>query len=201
MIDIKEEFVPRKEKVYPLSREEREEVCEFISEQLRKRYIRLSKSPQTAPVFFVGKKDGKKQMVQDYRYLNEWTVKNNYPLPLISNIVENISIKKVFTKMNLRWDYNNIRIKEGDKWKVVFTMLEGLFELMVMFFGLTNSPTMFQTMINKILQDLINTSKVAGFIDDVIINMKTEEEHDELVEEVVKRLAENNLYMKLEKCK
>jgi len=201
MIDIKEEFVPRKEKVYPLSREEREEVCEFISEQLRKRYIRLSKSPQTAPVFFVGKKDGKKQMVQDYRYLNEWTVKNNYPLPLISNIVENISIKKVFTKMDLRWDYNNIRIKEGDKWKVMFTMLEGLFELMVMFFGLTNSPTMFQTMINKILQDLINTSKVAGFIDDVIINMKTEEEHDELVEEVVKRLAENNLYMKLEKCK
>ena len=103
--------------------------------------------------------------------------------------------------MDLRWDYNNIQIKEGDKWKVVFTMLEGLFELMVIFFGLTNSPAMFQTMINKILQDLINTGKVAGFIDDVIINMKTEEEHDELVEEVVKRLAENNLYMKLEKCK
>jgi len=74
--------MPQKGKVYPLSREEREEVREFIKEQLRKGYIQLSKSPQTAPVFFVGKKDGKKRMVQDYRYLNEWTIKNNYPLPL-----------------------------------------------------------------------------------------------------------------------
>ena len=115
IIDIKEEFVLRKGKVYPLSREEREKLCEFISEQLRKRYIRSSKSPQTALVFFVGKKNKKKWMVQDYRYLNEWTVKNNYPLPLISDIVENIGTKKVFTKMDLRWGYNNVWIKEGDK--------------------------------------------------------------------------------------
>jgi len=68
---------------------------------LRKGCIRLSKSPQTALVFFVGKKDGKKRIVQDYRYLNEWTVKNNYSLPLISDIVENIGTKRVFTKLNL----------------------------------------------------------------------------------------------------
>jgi len=105
---MKEEFVPRKGKVYPLSREEREEVHEFIQEQLRKGYIRPSKSPQMAPVFFVEKKDGKKRIVQDYRYLNKWTTKNNYPLPLISDVVENIGTKKVFTKMDLRWDYNNI---------------------------------------------------------------------------------------------
>ena len=74
----------------------------FIDEQLRKGYIRSLKSPQIAPVFFVEKKDGKKQMVQNYRYLNEWTIKNNYPLPLISDIVENIGTKKVFIKMNLR---------------------------------------------------------------------------------------------------
>ena len=80
----------------------------FIEEQLRKEYIRPLKSPQTAPVFFVGKKNGKKWMVQDYRYLNEWTIKNNYPLPLISDIVENIGTKKVFTKINLRWGYNNV---------------------------------------------------------------------------------------------
>jgi len=66
-------------------------------------------------MFFVGKKNGKKRMVQDYRYLNEWTVKNNYLLPLISDIIENISTKRVFIKMDLRWEYNNIRIKEGDK--------------------------------------------------------------------------------------
>ena len=96
-------------------REEREEMREFIQEQLRKGYIRLSKSPQMVPVFFVGKKDGKKQMVQDYRYLNEWTVKNNYPLPLISDILENIGTKKVFMKMDLRWGYNNVMIKEEDE--------------------------------------------------------------------------------------
>ena len=107
-IDMKEGFVPRKGKVYLLSREEREEVHEFIQEQLKKGYIRPSKSLQTALVFFVEKKDGKKRMVQDYRYLNKWTIKNNYPLPLISDIVENIGTKKVFTKMNLRWDYNNV---------------------------------------------------------------------------------------------
>ena len=96
-----------------------------------------------APVFFVGKKDEKKQMVQDYRYLNEWMVKNNYLLPLISDILENIRTKKVFTKMDLRWDYNNMRIKEGDEWKAAFMMPEGLFIPIVMFFGLTNSPVTF----------------------------------------------------------
>jgi len=82
-------------------------------------------------------------MVQDYRYLNEWTKKKNYPLPLISDIVENIGTKKVFTKIDLRWGYNNIQIKEEDKWKVAFTMLEGLFKPTVMFFELTNSLAMF----------------------------------------------------------
>jgi len=102
VIETKEEFVPRKGKVYPLSREEREEVCEFINEQLRKGYIRPLKLLQTTLVFFVGKKNGKMCIVQDYRYLNEWTIKNNYPLPLISDIVENISTKRVFTKLDLQ---------------------------------------------------------------------------------------------------
>jgi len=82
---------------------------------LRKGYIRPLKLPQTALVFFVRKKNKKKQMVQDYRYLNEWTLKNNYPLSLILDIVENIGTKKVFMKMDLQWGYNNVQIKEGDK--------------------------------------------------------------------------------------
>jgi len=200
-IDMKEGFVLRKRKVYPLSREEREEVCEFIKEQLRKEYIRPSKSPQTVPVFFVGKKNGKKKMVQDYQYLNEWTVKNNYPLPLILNVIKNIGIKKVFTKMDLRWRYNNVRIKEGDEWKAAFMTPEGSFEPTVMFFGLTNSPATFQTMMNELLRDLINIGKVAVFINDVIVGMENEEGHDELVAEIIKRLEKNDLYVKPEKCK
>ena len=168
---------------------------------MRKGYIWLSKSPQTVPVFFVGKKNGKKRMVQDYRYLNEWTVKNNYPLPLISDVLKNIGTKKVFTKMDLRWGYNNMRIKEGDEWKVVFTTPEGFFEPMVMFFGSTNSLATFQAMMNELLRDLINTGKVAAFIDDVIVGTETEEGHDELVAEIIKRMEENNLYVKPEKCK
>jgi len=91
---MKEEFVPRKGKIYLLLREEGEKIHKFIKEQLRKVYIRSSKSPQTTLVFFVGKKNSKKRMVQDYRYLNKWTVKNNYPLFLILDIVENIDTKK-----------------------------------------------------------------------------------------------------------
>jgi len=182
-------------------REEREEVREFVKEQLQKGYIRPSKSLQTAPVFFVGKKDGKKWMVQDYRYLNEWTIKNNYSLPLISDVLENIGTKKLFTKMDLRWGYNNVRIKEEDEWKATFMTPEGSFEPTVMFFGLRNSPATFQAMMNELLRDLINIEKVAAFIDDVIIGTETEERHDELVAEVIRRLEENDLYVKPEKCK
>jgi len=90
-----------------------------VEDQLRKRYIRLSKSPQTSPVFFVGKKDGSKRIVMDYHNLNDQTVKNNYSLPLITNLIDNMGSKKVFTKMDLRWEFNNVRIKEGDEWKRV----------------------------------------------------------------------------------
>ena len=94
-----------------------------------------------------------------------------------------------------------MRIKEEDEWKVLFITPEGSFEPTVMFFGLTNSLTTFQTMINKLLRDLINTGKVAAFINNVIVGTEGEEGHDKLVKKVIKRLEENNLYMKLEKCK
>ena len=114
-IDLKETFKPWKERIYPLSKNEREEVQNFVEDQLRKRYIRPSKSPQMLPVFFVGKKDRSKQMVMDYRNLNDQTVKNNYSLPLITDLINNIGSKKVFTKMDLRWGFNNVRIKEGNE--------------------------------------------------------------------------------------
>jgi len=94
-----------------------------------------------------------------------------------------------------------VQIKEGDKWKMVFMTSRELFELTVMFFGLTNLLATFQTMMNKILQDLINTRKVVSFIDDMIVGTEEKEGHDEIVEEVVRRLVKNDLYVKPEKCK
>jgi len=193
-------FKPQKGRIYPLSKNEREEVQNFVEDQLRKGYIRPSKLPQMLPVFFVGKIDGSKRIVMDYRNLNDQTIKNNYPLPLITELIDNMGSKKVFTKMDLRWGFNNVRIKEGDEWKRVFTTHIGLFEPTVMFFGITNSPAMFQAMMNEILRDLINEGKVAAFVNDVLVETEMEEGHDEIVEEILRRLEENDLYIKPEKC-
>jgi len=198
-IDLKEMFRPRKGKIYSLSKNKREEVQNFMEDQLRKGYIRPSKLPQTSPVFFVGKKDGSKRMVMDYHNLNNQTVKNNYPLPLITELIDNMGSKKVFTKMDLRWGFNNMRIKEGDEWKGAFTMHIGSFKPTVMFFRMMNLPATFQAMMNKILRDLINEGKVAAFVDNVLVGMETEEGHDEIVEEILRRLEENDLYVKPEK--
>ena len=108
-------FKPQKRRVYSLSKNEREEVQNFVNNQLRKEYIRPSKSPQILPVFFVGKKDRSKRIIIDYCNLNNQTVKNNYPLPLITDLIDNMGSKQVFTKMDLWWGFNNIRIKEGDE--------------------------------------------------------------------------------------
>ena len=101
-IDLREGFVLKKRKIYLLLRVERKEVQKFVKDQLRKGYIRPLKSPQMSLVFFVLKKDGKKRMVQDYQYMNSWTIKNNYLLPLILDLIDSIGKKKVFTKMDLR---------------------------------------------------------------------------------------------------
>ena len=102
--------------------------------------------------------------------------------------------------MDLWWGYNNVRIKEEDEWKAAFLMPEELFEPMVMFFGLTNSPATFQAMMNDLLRDLVMEEKVAVFIDNVIVVTETEEGHNEIVKEVLKRLEENDLFVKPEKC-
>jgi Reverse transcriptase (RNA-dependent DNA polymerase) len=139
-------------------------------------------------------------MCTDYRYLNEQTVKNMYPLPLLSETIGKVGKAKVFTKLDLCWGYNNVRIKEGDEWKVAFATHRGSFEPLVMFFGMTNSPSTFQNMMNDIMKDLIDHGVVIVFIDDILIYMETEEGHDNIVREVLQKLWENNLYLKAEKC-
>ena len=104
-------------------------------------------------------------------------------------------------KLDLRWGYNNIRIKEGDKWKAAFTTYIGAYKPTVMYFGLTNSLATFQMMINDLFWDLINQEDTVTFINDILVATDIEEWHDELVDKVLRRLEENDLFVKLEKCK
>ena len=121
------------------------------------------------PVFFVNKKDRSKRIVMDYCNLNNQTVKNNYLLLLITDLIDNIGSKKVFTKIDLRQGFNNVRIKKEDKQKRVFTTHIESFEPIVIFFRMTNSLATFQIMINEILRDLINKEKVTAFVDDILV--------------------------------
>ena len=172
----------------------------FLDDQLKKGYICPSKSPQMSPVFFIPKKDGKKWMVQDYQYLNEHMVNNNYPLPLIAQLVDKLQGVKLFMKMDLRWGYNDVHIKENDEWMAAFTCFHGSFKPLVMYFGLCNLPTTFQAMMNEIFTDMDDV--VVVYIDDLMIFMKTENqaEHNKIVLEVLRRLEENDLFVKPEKC-
>ena len=199
-IDLKNMFKPKKGHIIPLSPAEQEEVMAFLDDQFKKGYICPSKSPQTSLVFFVPKKDGKKLMVQDYRYLNEHTVKNNYPLPLIMQLIDKLQGAKLFMKIDLRWGYNNVRIKENDEWKAAFTCFRKSFKPLVMCFELCNSPATFQVMMNEIFTDMDDV--VVVYIDDLMIFTKTENqaEHNKIVLEVLKRLEENDLFMKPKKC-
>jgi len=116
VIDLKPDFIPKDCKVYPLSPKEQKEQDKFLEENLRKGYIRPSKSPMASPFFFVSKKDLKKlRPCQDYRQLNEGTIKNAYPLPRVDELLDKLKGAKYFTKLDLRWGYNNVRIKIGDK--------------------------------------------------------------------------------------
>jgi hypothetical protein len=153
-----------------------------------------------SPFFFIKKKVGKLRPVQDYRKLNEMMVKNRYPLPLISELVDQLSHAKVFSKMDIRWGYNNIRIKEGDEWKAAFRMNRGLFEPLVMFFGLTNLPATFQMMMNNIFREEIAEGWVVIYMDDILVCSKDEMSHREHVNRILKKLKKHKLSLKAEKC-
>jgi len=198
------ELVPGAEakgcKVYPISVSEQSELDRFLTENLETGRIRPSKSPMASPVFFIKKKDGSLRLVQDYRMLNDMTVKNKYPLPLISELVNQLRGAKYFTKLDVRWGFNNVRIKEGDEWKAAFRTNRGMFEPLVMFFGLTNSPATFQTMMNDIFTDMISEGVVVVYLDDILIFTKDLDEHRRVTHRVLERLAEHQLYLRPEKC-
>ena len=137
-------------KVYPLSPREQVELDAFLKENLRTRRIRPSKSTMASPVFFIKKKDGSLWIIQDYRALNAVTIKNQYPILLISELITQLHGMRYFTKLDVHWGFNNVQICDRDEWKAAFCTNRRLFESQVMFFGLMNSPATFQTMMNDI---------------------------------------------------
>jgi len=192
---------PKSSKVYPLSPLEQTELDAFLEENLRTGRIQPFKSPIVAPVFFIKKKDGSIWLVQDYCALNAVTVKNKYPLPLISELVSQLRRAKYFTKLDVQWGFNNVHIKPRDKWKAAFHTNHGLFEPLMMFFGMTNSSATFQTMMNDIFRTLIAEGIVVVYLDDILIFTETKEEHEQAVQRVLEVLVEHKLFLRPEKCK
>ena len=178
-INLKPDFVPRNCKVYSLSPKETELMNEFIDENLCKGYIRPSQSPMASPFFFTGKKDGSLRPCQDYRYLNEGTIKNSYPIPLVQNLMNKLKGATVFSKLDLRSGYNNVRMKDGDQWKAAFECERGLFEPTVMFFRLCNSPATFQALMDDLFSDTIEEGWLVIYMDDMLLFSKDRKTHKE----------------------
>ena len=177
------------------------EACKaFIDEHLKSGKIRKSRSPQASPFFFVQKKDGGLRPCQDYQYLNEHMVKNAYPLPLIATLIDKLKGARYFSKMDIQWGYNNIRIKEGDEWKATFTTPFGLYKPLVMFFGQCNSPPTFQAFMDSTFGDMIAEGWLIIYMDDVLVFVETLEECQERTRRVLDRMKEEDLHLKLAKC-
>ena len=188
-----------KGRLYNISLPEKEAMRSYISESLASGLIKPSSSPVAAGFFFVAKKDGGLRPCIDYRALNNITVKNKYPLPLLSSTFEPLTHARVFTKLDLRNAYHLVRIKEGHEWKTAFNTHLGHYEYRVMPFGLSNAPAVFQALVNDVLRDMINLFVVV-YLDDILIFSRSMEEHHQHVRKVLQRLLENRLYVKAEKC-
>ena len=159
-----------------------------------------SKSRYAAPCFYIPKKNKSLRLVQDYRKLNQVMIKDKMPLPLIGEVIDKLKEAKYFNKLDLIWGYNNVRIKEGDEWKVVFLTNKGLFEPQVMYFGLCNSPGTFQRMMNSILQELLHEGILADYMDNFMIPAKTMKELEERTVQFLKIAEKHNLCFKRLKC-
>lgn len=185
--------------LYPMSREELKALKEWIEENLRKGFIRPSSSPAASPVLFVYKPGGGLCFCVDYQALNAISEKDRYPLPLIKESLNNLKGMKYFTKIDIISAFNNIRIKEGLEYLTAFRTRFGLFESLVMPFGLTGAPSTFQRFINDTLRNYLDIF-VAMYLDDILIYSKTRAEHVEHVRLVLDKLRDAKLYAKISKC-
>ncbi|WVZ63853.1 LOW QUALITY PROTEIN: hypothetical protein U9M48_013451 [Paspalum notatum var. saurae] len=185
---------------YRMAPDELKELKTQLQEQLDKGFIRPSSSPWGCPALFVEKKDqGGKRLCVDYRPLNAVTVKNKYPLPHIDILFDQLGGATVFSKIDLRSGYHQIKVREEDIPKTAFSTHYGLYEYLVMSFGLTNAPAFFMYLMNSVFMNELDKFVVV-FIDDILVYSKNEKEHEEHLRIVLSRLREHKLYAKFSKC-
>ncbi len=188
-----------KGRIYSLSIPQPKAMEEYIKEALQQVFIRLSTSPAASSLFFVAKKDGELRPRIDYRSLNSQTVKFAYPLPLVPSALEELRGAHFFSKLDLHSAYNRIRIHQGDEWKTALITPSGHYEYQVMTYGLSNSPSVFQNFMNEIFRDILHKSVII-YIDDILIYSSNLSDHIKHVQQVLNRLRQHPLYLKLEKC-
>jgi hypothetical protein len=198
-IELKPGTTPISRRSYRMPPNELAELKTQLQDLLEKGFIRPSSSPWGCPAIFIKKKDQTLRMCMDYRHLNEVTIKNKYPLPRIDILFDQLTGARVFSKIDLRSDYHQIRIRPEDIPKTAFTTRYGLFEYLVMSFGLTNAPAHFTYLMNSVFMPELDKFVVV-FIDDILIYSKNEEEHATHLWIVLTRLREHQLYAKFSKC-
>ncbi|KAL0559001.1 hypothetical protein IC582_003590 [Cucumis melo] len=198
-IELEPGTVPISRAPYRMAPAELKELKVQLQELLDKGFIRPSVSPWGAPVLFVKKKDGSMRLCIDYRELNKVTVKNRYPLPRIDDLFDQLQGATVFSKIDLRSGYHQLRIKDEDVPKTAFRSRYGHYEFIVMSFGLTNAPAVFMDLMNRVFREFLDTFVIV-FIDDILIYSKTEAEHKEHLRMVLQTLRDNKLYSKFSKC-
>ena len=173
----------------------------YIETNLKNGFIRPSKFPAGAPILFDKKPDGSFRLCVDYRGLNNLTIKNQYPLPLVGESLDRLGRARRFTQLDLTSAYHRMRIREGDEWKTAFRTRYGHFEYQVMPFGLTNAPAIFQGYINKILAEKLDIFVIV-YLDDIFIYIKDESKsHVQAVRWVLDQLRKFSLYANLKKCR
>jgi len=185
--------------VYPLSIPEQKATEEYIQEALQQRFIRPSTSPVASSFFFVARKDGGLRPCIDYCHLNSQTVKYSYPLPLVPAALEQLRGARIFSTLALRSAYNLNRNRRGDEWKAAFVTPSGYYEYWVMPYGLSNSPYVFQGYMNEVFREFLQRFVIV-YIDDILIYSRNLAEHHQHVKQVLEKLCQHYLYLKLEKC-
>ncbi|GKA38953.1 putative reverse transcriptase domain-containing protein [Tanacetum coccineum] len=195
-IDLVPGVAPVAREPYRLATSEMKELSDQLQELFDKGFIRPSSSPWGAPVLFVKKKDGSFQMCINYRELNKLMVKNRYPLPRIDDLFDQLQGSSVYSKIDLRSGYRQLRVREEDIPKTAFRTRYGHYEFQVMPFGLTNAPTIFMDLMNRVCKPYLDKFVIV-FIDDILIYLKTAQEHLKLILELLKK---EELYAKFSKC-